>query len=163
MQQYEGRRQARVERLATMFAKLTETRQEFKLVSRLFALARGHLRFLPAMAILALLSSLFEGISLTLLIPLVQNLSRGGRPDGHGQLLAFFYGIVDAIPAESRLMAILAAILAAVLVKSIVSYANMAVFGVVYGRLSNALRTGIFSRIVERPLSEVEREPSGKL
>jgi ATP-binding cassette, subfamily B, bacterial MsbA len=148
---------------AAMLAKLTQALQELKLFSRLFALARGHLWFLPVMAALALLSSVFEGISLTLVIPLVQHLSTDGTLGSHGRSLAFFYDVIDAIPVESRLAVILAAILVAVLIKSIVSYANMVVLGVVYGRLSHALRTGIFSRIVERPLSALERESSGKL
>ncbi len=64
---------------------------------------------------------------------------------------------------SSRVLAILTAILAAVLVKSAVSYANMAVLGVIYGRLSHKLRTRIFAAIVTRPLAEVERERLGKL
>jgi subfamily B ATP-binding cassette protein MsbA len=147
---------------AVLLAKLTQARQELAIFRRLFGLARGHLWFLPAMSALALLSSLFEGLSLTLIIPLVQHLGKDGA-GGRGRPLAFLYDIVDAIPAESRLPAILGAILLAVLVKSVVSYSNMVVLGIVYGRLSNALRTGIFSRIVERPLSELERESSGKL
>jgi ATP-binding cassette, subfamily B, bacterial MsbA len=143
--------------------KLRQTRRELRLIGRLFVLARGHLWFLPAMAVLALLSAVFEGISLTLVIPLVQHL---GGPAGPASLfppLAWFRDMIDALPPGTRLPAMLGAILSAVVAKSIVSYANMAVLGVVYGRLSHGLRTGIFARILERPLVEVEREPSGRL
>jgi ATP-binding cassette, subfamily B, bacterial MsbA len=147
----------------TFPATLARMGEELKLIRLLFTLTRGHLWFLPIMAGLALLSSVFEGISLTLIIPLVQNLDRQSPPGGHSGPIAFFYDIVAEIPAQSRLAAILAAILVAVLVKSAVSYSNTVVLGIVYGRLSHSLRTRVFQKIVERPLAELERETSGKL
>jgi subfamily B ATP-binding cassette protein MsbA len=137
--------------------------REFQIFSKLVALAGGQLRFLPLMAVLALLTSIFEGISLTLVIPLVQALDEPAEPQSYGGFVGLLHHSLAAIPVESRVLAILTAILAAVLVKSAVSYANMAVLGVVYGRLSHKLRTSIFATIVARPLAEVERERLGKL
>lgn len=140
----------------------SEIEREFQIFRELVALAGGQLRFLPLMAVLALLTSLFEGISLTLVIPLVQALGEPAEPQSNGGFVGLLHDGLAAIPVESRVLAILTAILAAVLIKSAVSYANMAVLGVIYGRLSHKLRTRIYAAIVTRPLAEVERERLGK-
>jgi subfamily B ATP-binding cassette protein MsbA len=142
---------------------LTGAREELSIFRRLFALARQELWFLPAMAALALLSALFEGLSLALVIPLVQTWGDSAGAADRGWLLTMLRDTVAAIPIESRLLAILGAIFAAILLKSVVSYANMVVLGVVYGRLSHALRIAVFGKIVGRPLAEIERERSGRL
>ena len=148
---------------ASHFMKWKETWTEFHYVRRLLALARGHLWFLPAIAVLALLSSILEGVSLTLVIPLVQALSENAAPRSPGVFLALLQGTVSAIPMETRLPVILAAILLAVIAKSAVSYANMVVLGIIYGRISHRLRTAVFARMMAIPLAQIERERSGKL
>src|SRR5690349_3711529 len=64
--------------------RLTEARHELSIFRRLFALARQELWFLPAMAALALLSALFEGLSLALVIPLVQTWGDSAAPADRG-------------------------------------------------------------------------------
>lgn len=129
----------------------------------LFAMAREHVGFLPLMAALAVLASLFEGVGLTLIIPLVQSLGETGSPAaGHGYLGAL-QRFIEQFPPASRTASVLALIFVAVVAKSLFSYANMAVLGVVYGRVSHGLRTAIFERILAIPLASVERERSGKL
>jgi ATP-binding cassette, subfamily B, bacterial MsbA len=138
-------------------------RQDIEIFRRLLKLAQGFVGFLPPMAALALLSSLFEGFSLTLIIPLVQVLDTATLPVNQGRLLDLLYGSVAAIPVETRLFVVLAAILAAIIVKSAISYGNSALFCLLYGRVSHTLRRRVFANILERPLAEVEREPSGRL
>jgi len=139
------------------------TRGEFQNFRTLTTFTRGSLWFLPIMVLLALLTSIFEGISLILLIPLVQALDEPTGPQKYAGLVGLLHDSVAAIPVESRLLAIIAGILAAVLIKSAVNYANMVVLGVFYGRLSHALRTSIFAKIMTRPLAELERVRLGKL
>jgi subfamily B ATP-binding cassette protein MsbA len=143
--------------------RLRQTRRELRLIGRLFSLARGSLWFLPAMSALAILSAVFEGLSLALLIPLVKQLGNPAGPAGKFGPLEWFRELIEALPSGARLPAILGAILVAVLAKSIVNYGNYAFLGVVYGRLSHRLRVGIFGKILELPLVIVEREPSGRL
>jgi subfamily B ATP-binding cassette protein MsbA len=138
-------------------------RQDIEIFRRLLKLAKGFVGFLPPMAALALLSSLFEGFSLTLIIPLVQVLDTATLPINQGRLLDLLYDSVGAIPVEMRLFVVLAAILAAIIVKSAISYANSALFCLLYGRVSHTLRRGVFANILERPLAEVERELPGRL
>lgn len=145
-------------------ARLRQTADVFGLVRRLTLLAKGHFWFLPGMAVLAVLASIFEGISLTLIIPLVQYLDMGSAPPlGQGRMMMLLNELTDLVPVQSKLLAIVIAILAAVVIKSIVSYANMSLLGVVYGRLSHTLRTRIFAKIIDTPLAEFESDRSGRL
>jgi len=129
----------------------------------LFAMAREHLGFLPLMAVLAMLSSAFEGVGLTLVIPLVESLREAAGPiASHGYLgllNRFIAGFAPAVRTE----ALLALIIGSVVAKNVLGYANAAVLGVVYRRLSHRLRTTVFERILSLPLAKVEQEKSGKL
>ena len=143
---------------------LPKARQELDVFRRLLKLAEGFSDYLLPMSALALLASLFEGVSLALIIPLVQILDAPTLPTNQGHpLLQALYAGAAAIPVEMRLVVVLATMLGAIIAKSAISYANMALLVVVYGRLSHTLRREIFTRILERPLAEVEREPSGRL
>ena len=143
--------------------KLHQTAEMFGLVRNLLLLAKGHFWFVPGMAVLAVLASIFEGISLALIIPLVQLLDTGSGPASGGTSLVFLNDLIALIPVESTLLGIVIAIIAAVVIKSAISYANMTVLGIVYGRVSHALRTRIFSKIIDTPLADFESDRSGRL
>ncbi|CAN7578099.1 ABC transporter ATP-binding protein [Phenylobacterium sp. LjRoot219] len=149
--------------LAAPFSPVRDLVQDLREGRALFAMARAHLGFLPVMALLAVLSSLFEGVGLTLVIPLVQSLGDNAHPATATGYLGLLQGFIDQFPPASRTATVLALIFAAVVAKSLFSYANMAVLGVVYGRISHSLRTAIFERILSIPLATVERRPAGKL
>lgn len=149
--------------LAAPLAPLRDLVQDLRDGRTLFAMARAHLRFLPLMALLAVLSSLFEGVGLTLIIPLVQSLGEPGPQANPGGYLGFLQTVVDAFPPASRTAGVLGLIFATVVAKSAFSYANMAVLGHVYGRVSHSLRTAIFERILAIPLAAVERRKAGAL
>ena len=145
-------------------AKLRQTADMFGLVRQLTLLAKGHFWFLPGMGLLAVLASIFEGISLTLIIPLVQYLDMGSTPSPvQGRMMTFLNELTELVPVQSKLLAIVIAILAAVVIKSVISYANMSLLGVVYGRLSHTLRTRVFAKIIDTPLAEFESDRSGRL
>jgi ATP-binding cassette, subfamily B, bacterial MsbA len=128
-----------------------------------FSMARGQFWFLPAMVVLALLTSLFEGVGLTLVIPLVQSLGQEGEAPTSRGYLGFVQDFIGSIPSADRTGAVLGLMFAAILAKSVFSYANMTLLGLVYGRISHRLRTAIFNRIVSIPLVTLERQQSGTL
>lgn len=136
-------------------------RNEVAMYRQLFGLAKVQFWFVPVMILLALIESLFEGLSLALIIPLMQTLNGGGAGDQTG-LLAALHGVAELVPAESRLAVLIGAILLAVVLKALVNYLNMVVLSVVYGRLSHALRVGIFGIVMSIPLAAWERERSGR-
>jgi subfamily B ATP-binding cassette protein MsbA len=166
-----GNETARGEAVATDVATV-RARDPQRLVSavhdirawRLFyGIARDQLWFLPAIIVLALLTSLFEGVGLTLVIPLVQSLGQDGGPYISRGYLGFLEKFIGSIPSADRTATVLGLMFAAILAKSVISYANMTLLGLVYGRISHRLRTAIFNRIVSIPLATLERQESGTL
>ncbi|TIM35252.1 MAG: ABC transporter ATP-binding protein [Mesorhizobium sp.] len=138
------------------------TRREIRSVRHLANMAEGHFWFLPIMAVLAVLSSLFEGISLALIIPLIEALQGGGGVQSKGPAIDLVLWVLSFVPVSSPLIAALVAIIGALILKNAISYLNVAVLCVFYGRLSHALRIGVFRSILNRPLAELEREPVGR-
>ena len=144
--------------------KLRQTADVLGLVRQLIALAQGHLWFLPAMALLGVLASICEGISLALIIPLVQYLDTARAPsETQGWMMSVLNEVTELVPVQSKLFAIVIAILVTVVIKSLISYANMNLLGIVYGRVSHSIRTKIFAKIVETPLADFESDRSGRL
>jgi subfamily B ATP-binding cassette protein MsbA len=137
--------------------------QELRDARALFGMVRQQMWFVPAMIVLAVLSSLFEGVGLTLVVPLVQSLRAPGGPTELSGYLGLLNRLVEAFPPSARMGIVLGLIIGSVIAKNVLSYANMALLGHVYGRVSHRLRTTVFERILSIPLAKVEREQSGKL
>ena len=129
----------------------------------LFALAREQLWYLPAMMVLALLASLFEGIGLTLVVPLVQSLDSGGAVQSSRGYIGLLHKMIGAFSFADPTTTVLVLIFGAVVAKGLFSYANMTLLVVVYGRISHRLRTAVFHRIISTPLAKLERQQSGTL
>jgi subfamily B ATP-binding cassette protein MsbA len=138
------------------------TRREISSVRHLANLADGHFWFLPIMAVLAVLSSLFEGVSLALIIPLIETLQGDGGVRSKGPIIDLVFWLLSFVPVSSTLLAALVAIIGALILKNAIGYLNVAVLCVFYGRLSHALRTAVFRSILNRPLAEYERERVGR-
>ena len=116
------------------------------------------------MVTLGLLTSALEGISLTLLIPLLHAFSsNGGSELGHSSLAKWFHAVISAVPEQFRFAAIIGGILLAVCLKNIVSYANVAAFLSVESQVSHDLRVRLFERILAMPLAQTESDRSGRL
>lgn len=129
----------------------------------LLALAHEQLWYLPAMMVLALLASLFEGIGLTLVVPLVQSLGDGGALHSANGYIGLLHKVIDTFSFADPTTTVLALIFAAVVAKGMLNYANMTLLVVVYGRISHRLRTAVFHRILSTPLAKLERQQSGTL
>jgi ATP-binding cassette, subfamily B, bacterial MsbA len=154
--------QARVQAASRRgLAAVIEAAEILRLVRRLMVQAQGRLWFLPGMIVLAVLASVLEGMSLALLIPLIDALGGGGGPPREG-LPALLDHATGVIPVQSKLLGLALAILATVIVKNAISYTNGAILEIASGRLSHALRTGVFTRIVDTPLAEFEADRSGR-
>lgn len=141
---------------------ITDIKRDIAMFRQLLHATEIRVWFLPTMIVLAFLSALFEGASLALLIPLVQVLASTAGPSFSSGVLAKLSALLTAVPEASRIPVILVAIVVAVGAKLLVSYVNLVVLAVVYGRLSHRLRTGVFSKLLAVPLARVEGERSGK-
>jgi subfamily B ATP-binding cassette protein MsbA len=141
---------------------IASTRREISSVRHLANIADGHFWFLPIMVVLAILSAFFEGVSLALIIPIIEALQGDGGVQSKGPIIDLVLWLLSFVPVSSMLLAALVAIIGALVLKNAISYLNVAVLCVFYGRLSHALRTGVFRSILNRSLAEHERERVGQ-
>jgi ABC-type multidrug transport system fused ATPase/permease subunit len=139
-------------------------RREIETAMRLLGFSRGARLFLPLVVVFGLIAAVFEGISLTLLIPLVHAIGgEGAAGRDESGLIGLLRDATDLAPVPSRLVVIVGAIFLGILIKGLVTYANLVVLGVVYARISHELRARTFHAILAMPLSEVERQTAGRL
>ena len=133
---------------------------DLRMYRRLFSLAGLRAWFVAALIALALIESLFEGLSLALIIPLMHALNNGTQ--GDAGFLGWLSGSFASFSQEYRLAAIVGLILTAITLKALVNYVSLTVVAAVYGRVSHALRIGVFKSVMAMPLAMWERERSGR-
>src|SRR5260370_23642289 len=109
--------------------------------------------------ILGVLTALSEGLSISLLVPLVQNQMGTADAGVLGRITAMFQGI----PADRRLWWIGLSILLCVVLKNILSYNYSLLFQWVNASMSDRLRCGIFHQLLSVSQSYLDGHDSGKL
>ena len=109
--------------------------------------------------ILGVLTALSEGLSISLLVPFIQNQMGTADAGVIGRMTALFQGI----PAERRLWWIGVSILMLVVLKNILSYSYSLLFQWVNASISHRLRCGIFHQLLSVSQSYLDGHDSGKL
>jgi subfamily B ATP-binding cassette protein MsbA len=125
----------------------------------LFPLLRLQRWMVSVIIILGVLTALSEGLSISLLIPLIQNQIGTADAGVVGKMTAVFQGI----PAERRLWWIGVSILMLVVLKNILSYTYSLLFQWVNASISHRLRCGIFHQLLSVSQSYLDGHDSGKL
>jgi subfamily B ATP-binding cassette protein MsbA len=125
----------------------------------LFPLLRLQRWMLSVIIILGVLTALSEGLSISLLVPLIQNQMGTADAGVIGRMTALFQGI----PAERRLWWIGVSILVLVVLKNILSYSYSLLFQWVNASISHRLRCGIFHQLLSVSQSYLDGHDSGKL
>ncbi len=125
----------------------------------LFPLLRLQRWMLAVIIVLGVLTALSEGLSISLLVPLVQNQMGTADAGVLGRMTAVFQGI----PAETRLWWIGLTILLCVVLKNILSYSYSLLFQWVNASISHRLRCGIFHQLLSVSQSYLDANDSGKL
>jgi subfamily B ATP-binding cassette protein MsbA len=100
----------------------------------------------PTIVALGLLAAFLEGATLYLFIPLVQSLGAGsaaGDQNGH-----LFSNVLAPIPAESRVLVLVAAVLVMVVLKNLVSFINTYVTRLTGGQVAHQLRLRVFEQTI---------------
>jgi ATP-binding cassette, subfamily B, bacterial MsbA len=119
---------------------------------------------MPVIIALGLLSSLSEGIGISLFIPFLQGLEQPGlHPDPVIWLAGALSGLFSHISPAHRLTVIAACIFGSILVKSLLSFSTTALFGWIDMRITHHLRSSIFEEILKVEYGFIEASPSGKL
>jgi len=134
---------------------------EIRNLRRILGLAGREKALIGLIIMLAMMSAFFEGLGLSLLIPLVEVVT--GETNGTdipfvGTLLAWFGGTDEPDPVM-----VVAVILGAFVAGILISFVNMIVSNVLAIRLAHNLRLSVFDQVLTRPLSDVEGASRGKL
>lgn len=107
---------------------------------------------------LGLLAALFEGLSITLVVPLIsgQSLPQGG-------LLGWVTGLFAELPSDRRVVVIVAVILTGIVLKNFLSYAYAALFSWMSTGIGHRLRCAILAQVLGVGQSYLDAQPAGRL
>lgn len=113
---------------------------------------------LPVLVFLGILTALSEGLSISLIIPLLQ--SQGNANPGFSNVLGSFF---NQVPADIRLQVIGGAILAGIIFKNLLSYGYSLFFQWLNSTANHRLRTGILRQVLSVSQSYLDQQDNGKL
>ncbi len=137
---------------------------------QVFRLLRPLLRWypwaIPTIIALGVLSSLAEGLGVSLFVPFLQtfNSSGAGAGLGGGNVLVDALGhLFGRIPASQRLSVVAASIFGSILLKAILSYGHTMLYSWVDARIGHRMRAGIFDRLLWVSFRFLEKDQTGKL
>ncbi|MBI1789610.1 MAG: ABC transporter ATP-binding protein [Acidobacteria bacterium] len=130
--------------------------KEIKTVQLLRPFLRMYPWGLPAMVVLGTLSSLAEGIGISLFVPLLESLDPQRRPS---PAVGWFQGV----PAGHRLFAIVASILALTICKGLLAYSDSVLAASINSRITHAIRSRTFAKMIGMSQSALDRMQPGRL
>lgn len=138
--------------------------KDFAVIKQLLPLVRPYPWAIPAIVVLGILSSIFEGLGISLFIPVLQNLMQGEtKAPGNSSLLQGLFELVNGIPERDRIWILPLLILICILIKNILSYTNRVVSAWLQSRISHRLRVQVFQQLLSVGYSYLEKQDSGKL
>ncbi|BAT55815.1 ABC transporter related [Nostoc sp. NIES-3756] len=119
---------------------------------------------IPVIVILGTLSSFFEGIGISLFIPLLQSLDNSSLTTGNNNFLvnALNQIFIDVSP-NNRLIIIAIAIVTSISIKNLLIYGNSILFAWFNSRIGHYLRSRIFHQLLSISYSFLEGNESGKM
>ena len=134
---------------------------EVSVIRRIYTLAGRERRAAVLVVMLSLVAAIFEGMGLSFLIPLV-GVATGEVADLSipviGPILAWLGGHVDLGGVH-----IVGLVIGFFTLGIVVNYLNLVVSTMLAMRFAHGLRQRVFETALDRPLSEIETLPEGKL
>jgi subfamily B ATP-binding cassette protein MsbA len=118
------------------------------------------------MITLGTLSSLAEGIGITLFVPLMQSLGPRGSADGGsmpGLLQIALDSAMRRAHLENRMAVIAGAILALTVCKALLAFSDSVVAASIGSRITHSVRSRIFSKVTCMSQTELDRAEPGRL
>lgn len=138
--------------------------KEAQAIKTLLPLLKLYPWAIPAIITLGLLSSVLEGLGLSLFIPLLQSLEQAtSQSVSENGLIGFLNRLFIHISPNNRLLIIASCIFGSILLKSCISYSNAILFSWFNSRISHRLRAGIFKQLLSVSYIFLESNESGKL
>lgn len=137
--------------------------KEAKAVKTLLPLLKIYPFAVPIVIILGILSSISEGLGISLFIPFIQNFEQlSGSSASDNFLIKFLNNLFAGIPPQERLFIIPLCILGTILIKNGLLYCNTIFFSWLNWRISHRLRCNIFQQLLTVNYSFLESQQSGK-
>lgn len=137
--------------------------KEAKAIETLLPLLKIYPFAVPIVVILGILSSISEGLGISLFIPFIQNFEQLSESSGNNSfLISFLNNLFAGIPPQQRLFIIPLCILATILIKNGFLYCNTIFFSWLNWRISHRLRCNIFQQLLKVNYSFLESQQSGK-
>lgn len=138
--------------------------KEAQAISKILPLLKLYPWAIPIIIVLGSLSSLLEGLGISLFIPLLQNLDLNNQQsNGNNLLISFLNRIFIHVSPQHRILIIGLCILGSILLKNCLVYSNNILVAWLNSRISHRLRSGIFHQLLSISYSFLERSEPGKL
>lgn len=138
--------------------------KEAKAIRTLWPLLKLYPWGIPTIVILGILSSLSEGLGISLFIPLLQGFDKtNSSGDSGNNLLDFINQLFLHFPPNNRIVIIALCIFGTILLKNCISYSNTSLFSWLNSRIGHRLRAGIFNQLLSTSYSFLESQESGNL
>lgn len=133
-------------------------------LKKLFPLLKVYPWIVPIVVIIGIAASLFEGIGISLFIPLLKasETYSYSATDRHN-LVSFLDNFIASTFGANSLFSTAILIFAAILVKCILTYSNSLIFSWYNHKISHKLRTEIFQQLITVSYSFLNNCDSGKL
>lgn len=118
---------------------------------------------IPVIVILGILSSLAEGLGISLFIPFLQSVSHiTSQAHSQNLLVGTLNQIFGNLSFNSRLVVIPLCIFGSVLLKNCLVYGNTVLFSWLNWQISDRLRRGIYKQLLSVSFGYLERNQSGR-
>ena len=138
--------------------------KEVKVIKKLWPLLKLYPRAMLTVVILSILSSFFEGLGISLFIPLLQSVVQTSSSVASSNFFVDFLNrIFINVSTNNRFVIISVCILGSIIFKSCLFYGNSVLFGWLNARIGHRLRSGIFQQFLDVSYSFLENNESGKL
>jgi ABC-type multidrug transport system fused ATPase/permease subunit len=138
--------------------------KELRTIRLLLPLLRNYRWALPTMIVLGTLSSLADGIGISLFVPLLEGLDpKNQARGGAGWVQNVIAAALAHLPAGNRLFMIVGAIFVMTICKAVLTYSDSVVAAFVNSGITHSIRCQIFSRVMVLSQTELEKMESGRL
>ena len=138
-------------------------REEAAVARSLLPLLRHRPWGVAGLVVLGVLTSLAEGISVSLFLPFLQSMGAGDGAATGNRFVDAVGGLFSAVPEAQRLLVIALAIFTLLVVVSLLRYAYDMVFAWMDVRIGHRLRSGIYAQLLAVGYGFLERSEFGRL
>lgn len=136
-----------------------------RVISGLLTLTAGHRWLIPVLVGLGLLTYLFEGLGIYLLIPLLQTLSGGdaGAAAPTNRIIALLSATTDRLDPAAQLPVLVGAIVTCIFLKAATSLVSQAAYAYAGARIGDDIRKRCFSDILRADQGFLDGQMPGAL